>query len=451
MPKVAKAYAINNARISFVSLVDKAANKHTFLVTKGDDGKANFQTYGDILEAVKKADDAHYVTGIVYEPMVEDTQGNYMTEEEITKAAYWYAENGNNVDIQHSFEPIEGAKVVESYIAKSDEEINGKPVKKGSWVMTMKIEDPEIFDAIQKGDITGFSMGGRGDYSTEDVQLPESDSLEKSSAFQNIRKQVASIFGFDGVVAKGAVKARTNEQATREIFNDAYWALADELFDKWNPITGEWGKNTDPTEIETDLSDFVDIARQLLNQGDIIKSLSGGTVEKAGKAMSKANVEKLRSVYDSLGTFLSNFEESEDEEVTKADVEQITKAVTEAVTKAMNPATAQKATEAAGEAVAPTGEGTSTDGVAKAAQGGTEPTQALTTADVQKMVNDAVAKAMAPKAEEVTPENIESVVKEAVAKAMEPVLKSAGLPTNLNGSNVQKNDGEDECYLHGIL
>ena len=167
--------------------------------------------------------------------------------------------------------------------------------------------------------------------------------------------------------------------------------------------------------------------------------------------MSKANVEKLRSVYDSLGTFLSNFEESEDEEVTKADVEQITKAVTEAVTKAMNPATAQKAAEAAGEAVAPTGEGTSTDGVEKAAQGGTESTQALTTAYVQKMVNDAVAKAMEPKAEEVTPENIESVVKEAVAKAMEPVLKSAGLPTNLNDSNVQKNDGEDECYLHGIL
>jgi hypothetical protein len=283
------------------------------------------------------------------------------------------------------------------------------------------------------------------------VQLPESDSLEKSSAFQNIRKQVASIFGFDGVVAKGAVKARTNEQATREIFNDAYWALADELFDKWNPITGEWGKNTDPTEIETDLSDFVDIARQLLNQGDIIKSLSGGTVEKAGKAMSKANIEKLRSVYDSLGTFLSNFEESEEEEVTKADVEQITKAVTEAVTKAMNPATAQKAAEAAGGADTTAGEGTSTDGVAKAAQGGTESTQVLTTADVQKMVNDAVAKAMEPKAEEVTPENIESVVKEAVAKAMEPVLKSAGLPTNLNDSTVQKNDGEDECYLHGIL
>ena len=30
-----------------------------------------------------------------------------MTEQEITKAAYWFAKNGNQVDVQHSFEPLE--------------------------------------------------------------------------------------------------------------------------------------------------------------------------------------------------------------------------------------------------------------------------------------------------------------------------------------------------------
>ena len=34
MPKIAKAYAITDAKISFVSLVDKAANKKQFLITK---------------------------------------------------------------------------------------------------------------------------------------------------------------------------------------------------------------------------------------------------------------------------------------------------------------------------------------------------------------------------------------------------------------------------------
>ena len=65
--KIEKAYAISNARISFVSLVDKAANKHKFLLTKAENGAANFISTGRI---VKTDSDSHYVTGIVYEPIV---------------------------------------------------------------------------------------------------------------------------------------------------------------------------------------------------------------------------------------------------------------------------------------------------------------------------------------------------------------------------------------------
>ena len=98
MPKkIAKAYEISNARINFVSLVNKAANKHQFLIVKADDGNATFQTFGRI---VKADTESHYVTGIVYEPMVEDSQGNYMTEEEIAKAAHWFMKNEGSVDIQ---------------------------------------------------------------------------------------------------------------------------------------------------------------------------------------------------------------------------------------------------------------------------------------------------------------------------------------------------------------
>jgi hypothetical protein len=83
--KVTKAYAPSNAKIQFVSLVDKGANKKRFLIAKtGNDTSATFQSFGRIVKADKES---HYVTGIVYEPMVEDTQGEYMTAEEITKAA----------------------------------------------------------------------------------------------------------------------------------------------------------------------------------------------------------------------------------------------------------------------------------------------------------------------------------------------------------------------------
>ena len=123
--KVAKAIAMSDVKAIFVSLVDKAANQRQFLITKAEDGRAIFQTYGRILKADSEA---HYVTGIVYEPMVEDTQGNYMTAEEIEKAQRWFAKNANNVDLQHNFEKMESASVVENWIAKCDCQINGQDV-----------------------------------------------------------------------------------------------------------------------------------------------------------------------------------------------------------------------------------------------------------------------------------------------------------------------------------
>lgn len=151
---IKKAYEITDAQIQFVSLVNKAANKKQFLITKAEKGQANFSTCGRIV----KADEAnHYITGIVYEPMVEDAHGNYMSEEEIIKAAYWFAKNGDSVDIQHSFTALKDAAVVENWVAKADFDIDGETIKKGTWLITVKVSDNEVWDAVQKGEITGFS------------------------------------------------------------------------------------------------------------------------------------------------------------------------------------------------------------------------------------------------------------------------------------------------------
>ena len=52
MPNIKKAYAISEAKISFVSLVDQAANKKKFLITKAaGEGKKNFMSSGRIIKA----------------------------------------------------------------------------------------------------------------------------------------------------------------------------------------------------------------------------------------------------------------------------------------------------------------------------------------------------------------------------------------------------------------
>ena len=53
-----------------------------------------------------------------------------MTEEEIQKAAVWFAKNGNSIDLQHNFEKFENAVVVESMVAKSDSAIGNEKIKR---------------------------------------------------------------------------------------------------------------------------------------------------------------------------------------------------------------------------------------------------------------------------------------------------------------------------------
>ncbi len=74
-----------NAKITHVSYVDKAANQKQFFFMKSEK-ENDFQKE---IKVIAKADDAQrLVYGIVYEPNVADAHGDYMTPEEIEKAAH---------------------------------------------------------------------------------------------------------------------------------------------------------------------------------------------------------------------------------------------------------------------------------------------------------------------------------------------------------------------------
>lgn len=453
-----KAYEITDAKITFVSLVDKAANKRQFLLKKEDGGKATFTTYGRI---VKADADNHYVTGIVYEPMEEDSHGNFMTEEEITKAAYWFAKNGDKVDLQHSFEPLDGATVVENWIAKADFEIEGEAIKKGTWLMTVEVADESVWEGIEKGDITGFSMGGLGNYSEEDVEV-ESVSKQETSEKKGLLKQLAAALGIS-VVEKGAMSELFEERSKGSFFWNAFNTLEEVLY-SYDNITGRWRYETDEGRVRECLEEFSQIITDILTgKESITKAIqTDRPVEKAGKKMSGKNRETLNGIYESLGLFLKEFDDPEDDpdekkdgeeteepeddkksktdkeekEVTKQEVEQI---VSAAIAKAMGGAqnTAQATQNGAG--------------TVEKAEGKESTTPAeITPETIEKMVEAAITKAMEPQEEHVTAEQVEDMITKAVAKAVEPVLKSKGLPSNLNGNGVEKSAGE-EHYLHGIL
>lgn len=455
-----KAYEITDAKINFVSLVDKAANKRQFLLKKEDGGKAVFTSYGRIIKADAEN---HYVTGIVYEPLAEDSHGNFMTEEEITKAAYWFAKNGDKVDLQHSFEPLDGATVVENWIAKADFEIDGEAIQKGTWLMTVEVADESVWEGIEKGEITGFSMGGLGNYSEEDVDL-DNVSKQETSEKKGLLKQLAAALGLN-VVEKGAMAELYEERSKGTLFWNAFNSLEEILY-KYDPITGRWQYETNEDKVRECLEDFNQIITSILTgKESITKAIqTDRPIEKAGKKMSGKNRETLNGIYESLGTFLKEFDEpeeddpdkkedettdepdddksktdKEDKEVTKQEVEQI---VSTAIAKAMGDDTQQTTAQAA-QVEAGT--------VEKAEGKDNTPAAEITPEAITKMVEAAIAKATQQPEEHVTAEQVQEMITAAVAKAVDPVLKSKGLPSNLNDSgNVEKSAG-DTHYLHGIL
>ncbi len=436
---VEKATAISNARIQFVSLVDKAANKRQFLLMKEDGGRAAFTAYGRI---VKTDHENHYVTGIVYEPMTEDSHGDYMEEAEIIKAAYYFAKNGDQVDLQHSFEPLKGAAVVENWVAKADFKIGDEEIRKGTWLMTVEVTNMDVWDKIEKGEITGFSMGGVGEYSEEDVEL---DTVEKTDK-KGLLSKLAKALGLT-VVEKGAVAELYEERSRGNLFWEAFYALQDTL-QRYDPYLGSWQYETDEAKIRECLEDFGSIITDILTEKEpIAKAIrTDQPIEKSGKKMSGKNKETLAGIYESLGAFLKEFEDPEEkpgkekeaEEVTKQEVEQIVAAaIAKAADRKQQEDPEQKTQSGAGA-------------LEKAGGKESASPEEITPESVEKMVEAAIAKALEPKEEPVTAEQVQEMITAAVAKAVEPVLKSRGLPGNLNDQSIGKSAGE-EHYLHGIL
>lgn len=286
---------ISNAKIKFISLVDKAANKKSFLIAKAEDGKAAFATFGKI---VKTDSENHFVTGIVYEPLTVDTQGDYMTAEEIQKTAHWYAKNGTGVDVQHDEKKLDGACVVESWIAKADFTLEKTDIKKGTWLMTVEISDPDIWSKIEKGELTGFSMGGEGKYE-EDEDEPEELSKSEGRSFL---KKLAKMFGFE-IIEKGAFADKYGKSKIDSDFQNAFWTLQSLLW-SYNSSTGKYEYESDMKKVKECLSEFSKAIEKLLESGET-------PVIKAGKTLSAKNLSSLKSIYESIGKLLEEAGETE--------------------------------------------------------------------------------------------------------------------------------------------
>lgn len=126
----------------------------------------NLETFEEvnIFAPISKSDeDKRIVVGIVLEPETVDAQGDSIPAQVIEKAAHQFL-SGYNVQNTLGFAHKVFKKnfdLLESYITPQDMTIGKQTVKAGSWVMSVKVLNDDIWSLVRNGQITGFSVGGR--------------------------------------------------------------------------------------------------------------------------------------------------------------------------------------------------------------------------------------------------------------------------------------------------
>jgi len=97
-----------------------------------------------------------------------DSQGDTYDEKDVEEAAFWFMENGQRHSLMHE-EFIEGkVRLLESYcapVAMKLKDMDGKvrEIPKKTWLMRLRIVDDDLWEKVQSGELTGFSIGGSGE------------------------------------------------------------------------------------------------------------------------------------------------------------------------------------------------------------------------------------------------------------------------------------------------
>lgn len=313
------AYELKNAEISYISLVTKGANGRQFAIMKSaTDKQPNISKQVPIL---KTEEEKQLVTGVVYEPDVEDSHGDKMTAEEIEKAAYTFMENYQHIDKQHDEIAGKGT-VVENWIAKSDMTVGEQEVQAGTWLMTVRVDDADTWEEIKKGEVTGFSMGGFG----ERVEIAKTDDFTNEDK-GIIRKMLDFVKGEKHEIKKGEVKDRfIDEKQKRDL--RAVFNLFEDVF-YWEI----WESNPDIDRMAAALDDMKDILSSIKGGYIVTKSEDSTqaesivleSIKKAGKVLSQKNHTKLDEALALITEIKEAASPQEEDEMKAEDIAEVVK------------------------------------------------------------------------------------------------------------------------------
>ncbi len=107
-----------------------------------------------------KTGEERYVLGVVLEPETVDAQSDIYSGAEVREAAHRFMEEYQNVGLMHRDLVNEKVKILESYVAPAPFELDGTQVRKGTWLLAVRVLDDALWGQIKAGELSGFSIGG---------------------------------------------------------------------------------------------------------------------------------------------------------------------------------------------------------------------------------------------------------------------------------------------------
>ena len=189
-----------------------ALNKHEILLKEVDSEKrilmgAALVPNKQIYRRNDKTDEEYYI---------------YFSEDTVRKASelFFKKSNHQNATLEHS-ENVEGTTIVESWIvenSKTDKSaLYGMDMPKGTWMVSMKIDNDEIYEKAKKGEVKGFSIEGyfadKYDLNTESLKdLEERFTVEELKELLS-KEELESYSDYPESVSNNAKRGRELNEA----------------------------------------------------------------------------------------------------------------------------------------------------------------------------------------------------------------------------------------------
>ena len=210
----------DQAGIEAISVVESPAieenfvalNKHEVLLKEVDSEKrilmgAALVPNKQIYRRNDKTDEEYYI---------------YFSEDTVRKASelFFKKSNHHNATLEHN-EKVDGTYITESWIVedpkKDKSALYGMEMPKGTWMVSMKIDNDEIYEKAKNGEVKGFSIEGyfadKYDLNTESLQDLEKRYIVEELKELLSKEELESYSDYPESVSNNAKRGRELNEA----------------------------------------------------------------------------------------------------------------------------------------------------------------------------------------------------------------------------------------------